>query len=140
MLGERGIWLGPKLLFLPQIRAVDWLQRFLRLGFNFRVIFLDLIPGLIFAAVNFTVVVTFNLPTRRNFLSPLAVVNQTTPARSRLFRACVGDYGVGVAVPQAVLTLEPGDRFHVLFVGVHPGQFKPVLDRLAVLLLDRGKI
>lgn len=74
----------------------------------------------------------------------LALTGRVTrrTARQELLAAGegVGDEGVGVAVPEPVLGLEPGDELHVLGERGALDEAEPVGDGAAVLLLDGGEV
>lgn len=52
----------------------------------------------------------------------------------------VGNNGIGMTVPHAVLRLEPSHHFHVLHAVALLEQIKPVLNGLTILFFDRRKI
>jgi len=52
----------------------------------------------------------------------------------------MANQSVSVTVSQPMFGLEPIHHFHVFCVLKAAEQFKPVLDRLAILLLNRMKV
>ncbi len=58
----------------------------------------------------------------------------------RVFGECVGDEGIGMAVPDTVGLLQPGDQLHVPFALLRPDERLPLRNRATVRPLNRREV